>query len=48
MKYSGRTKALSPRFGIIQAIEKIKELGFEGGEVCLDLEVMYSSATRIP
>ncbi len=38
MKYSGRTQALSPRYPILQAIEKIKELGFDGVEVCLEVD----------
>lgn len=38
MKFSGRTQPLYPQFSILQALEKIKTLGYDGVEICLEID----------
>jgi sugar phosphate isomerase/epimerase len=38
MKFSGRTQPLYPHYSILQALEKIKTLGFDGVEICLEID----------
>jgi sugar phosphate isomerase/epimerase len=38
MKLSGRTQPLYPRHSILAALQKIKDLGFDGVEICLEVD----------
>jgi len=38
MKFSGRTQPLYHQYSILQALEKIKTLGFDGVEICLEID----------
>ena len=38
MKFSGRTQPLYPRYSILEAMKVIKSLGFDGVEICLEVE----------
>ena len=38
IKLSGRTQPLSPRYTILDALETIKRLGFDGVEICLEID----------
>ena len=38
MKFSGRTQPLFPRYPIFEALELIQKLGFDGVEICLEVE----------
>jgi sugar phosphate isomerase/epimerase len=38
MKISGRTQPLYPRYSILEALEVIRRLGFNGVEICLEVD----------
>lgn len=38
MKLSGRTQPLSPRYGALDALHVIQRLGFDGVEICLEVD----------
>lgn len=38
MKFSGRTQPLSPRYAMLDALAVIKQLGFNGVELCLEID----------
>jgi sugar phosphate isomerase/epimerase len=38
MKFSGRTQPLYPRYAVLDALQKIKNLGFDGVEICLEVD----------
>ncbi len=38
MKLSGRTQPLSPRYGAVDALHVIQRLGFDGVEICLEVD----------
>jgi sugar phosphate isomerase/epimerase len=43
MKLSGRTQPLYPRYPILQALEVIQRLGFDGVEICLETDELIPS-----
>ena len=38
MKFSGRTQPLFPRYSILDALSAIQRLGFDGVEICLEID----------
>jgi len=38
MKISGRTQPLYPHYTVLDALQKIKDLGFDGVEICLEVD----------
>lgn len=38
IKLSGRTQPLSPRYPVLDALNAIKQLGFDGVEICLEVD----------
>lgn len=38
MKFSGRTQPLSPRYAMLDSLAVIKQLGFDGVELCLEID----------
>ncbi len=40
MKFSGRTQPLYPQYRVLEALEVIKRLGFDGVEICLEVDEM--------
>ena len=40
MKLSGRTQPLYPRYSLLEALAVIKHLGFEGVEICLEIDAV--------
>ena len=43
MKLSGRTQPLYPHYSILQALEVIQRLGFDGVEICLETDELAPS-----
>ncbi len=41
MKLSGRTQPLSPQYGILDALNVIHRLGFDGVEICLEVDELF-------